>query len=173
MAATVSVKHGTGAATGGLATTNTTITNARLCTADATNDASAHPMVAPSSGTNYGYEAWTYLNADTSPTGTINNLKWYTDGSTAGWTGVTLYVGTASTYVQATGTVGTTGDASVIATTLATGFTSGSPLSPTGSISNPSTGKISQFVVLQARLSASAVAGSLSTETITWRYDET
>src|SRR4051812_19253350 len=108
MAATVSVKHGTGAVSAGLATTNTTITNARLCTADATNDATSHPLVVPSSGTNYSYEQWTYLNADTTPTGTINNVKWYTDGS-IGWTGVTLYVGTTATYVQATGTSGTTG----------------------------------------------------------------
>jgi hypothetical protein len=46
-------------------------------------------------------------------------------------------------------------------------------LSVTGSITNPSTGKISQFVVIQARLSTSAVAGTLTAETITWRYDET
>lgn len=172
MAATTSVKHGTGAASGGLPSVATTITNARLCTADATNDGSAHPLEVPASGTNYSFEQWTYLNADTSPTGTINNVKWFTDGA-IGWTGVTLYVGAAATYVQATGTPGVTGDLSTYATTLASGFTSAAPLSVAGSISNPSTGKISQFVVLQARISTSAVAGSLSGETITWRYDET
>lgn len=167
MAATISIKEANGAGP-----TATTITSARLCTSDTYNPGTNYPLIKPSSGTNRSYWKSFYLNADTSPSGTINNVKWYTDGS-IGWTGVTLYAGTTATYTQATGTQGTTGDDSAVATTDAATYTSASPLSVSGSISNPSTGKISDYVVVQADLSTSATAGSLAAETITWRYDET
>ena len=129
-------------------------------------------MVKPApSGTHYSYKKSTYLNADTSPTGTINNVKWFTDGA-IGWTGVTLNAKTVTAYAQATGTEGTTGE-EMSGGTNASGYTSGSPLSVGGSIDNPSTGKISDYVEMQAVLSDSAVAGTLAAETITWRYDET
>lgn len=169
MAATISVKQRTG--TSG-SPTNTTITNLRLNTSDTANAGTATPLVKPASGTNRSYMASLYLNADTTPTGTINNVKWYTDGS-LGWTGATLYAGTTATYTQATGTSGTTGDDSGVATTDASTLTSAAPLSVSGSLSNPSTGKISDFVVIQMDLSTSVVAGTLTTETATWRYDET
>ena len=173
MAATVSVKEANGAGP-----TNSTVTNVRLCTADAYNPGTANPLVKPSSGDNYSYWKQIYLNADTSPSGTINNIKWYTDG-TIGWTGVTLYAGTTDTYDQATGTEGTTGDeananhSQTPTMTDASTYTSGSPLSVSGSISNPSTGAISDYVVLQAKVTTSAEAGTLSSETCTFQYDET
>jgi len=167
MAATVSVKECNGAGP-----TATTITTSRLCTSDAYNPGTNYPLIKPSAGTNRSYTKTYYLNADTTPSGTINNIKWYTDGA-IGWTGVTLFAGTNASYTQATGTQGTTGDDSAVATTDASTLTSAAPLSVSGTLSNPSTGKISDYVMVQADLSTSATAGTLAAETITWRYDET
>lgn len=167
MAATVSIKEVNGASAG----TPNTITSARFCTADAYNPGTDNPLVKPTSGSNYSYKKSFYLNADTSPSGTINNIKWYSDG-TIGWTGVTIQVKTAETYAQATGTEGTTGAEMTGGASAAT-YTSASPLSVTGSISNPDTGKISHYVEMQAVVSTDAVAGSLAAETMTFKYDET
>lgn len=173
MSATTSVKESNGATPD-----VTTITNCRLCTSDAYNPGTNYPLVKPAAGSNYSYWKHLYLNADDSPTGTINNIKFYSDG-TIGWTGVTLKAGVVDTYDQATGTEGTTGDeananhsGTPTMTDVAT-YTSGSPLSLTGSIDNPDTGKISQYLVLQGVLSTDAVAGALAAETLTFRYDET
>jgi hypothetical protein len=168
MAATVSIKEINGASTG----TPTTVTSVRFCTEDAYNPGTTDPLVVPATaGTNYSYKKTHYLNADTSPAGTINNIKWYTDG-TIGWTGVTIQVKASTTYAQATGTVGVTGDV-LSGGADASGKTSASPLTLTGSIANPDTGKISQIVETQGVVSDAAVAGTLSAETITFQYDET
>lgn len=167
MAATVSVKEATGAGP-----TNTTITNSRLKTADDSTQDTNNPLVVPSSGVNWSYWKSHFLNADTTPSGTINNIKWYTDGA-IGWTGVVLRVGTTPTYTQATGTEGTTGNESSVATASADRYTSADPRDVGGSISNPSTGKISDYVVLQAMIRTTAQAGTLAQETLTFRYDET
>ena len=170
MAATVSIKEVNGASTG----TPTTITASRFCTTDSYNPTTTYPLVKPAAGSNYSYVKSFYLNADTTPAGTINNIKWYTDGA-IGWTGVTFQAGTSASYAQATGTQGTTASQMTGKTNQASAdtFTSGAPLSVTGTISNPSTGKISDYVLCQAVVSTSAVAGTLAAETITWQYDET
>lgn len=167
MAATVVVKQAVGATP-----TTTTITNLRMNTDDTVNPGTTNPLVKPAAGTNYSYVKTVYLNADTTPSGTINNVKIYSDG-TIGWTGVTLHVGSNTTYHQAEGTEGTTAAVSTVATALVSGFTSGAPKSLTGTITNPSTGKISDYVMFQARVSTSAVPGTLSAETLTFQYDET
>jgi hypothetical protein len=167
MAATVSVQQCTGAGP-----SLTSITNLRFNTDDTANPGTTNPLVKPAAGTNRSYWKTIYLNADSSPSGTINNVKIYCDGS-IGWTGCTLYMGVAQTYTQATGTAGTTGDDSAVATVDISRYTSGAPKAITGTISNPSTGKISDYVVMQTDLSTSAVAGTLAAETITWQYDET
>ena len=167
MAATVVVKQAVGSGP-----TATTITNLRFNTDDTVNPGTTNPLVKPAAGTNRSYAKTVYLNADTSPSGTINNVKIYCDGS-IGWTGCTLYIGSTGTYAQAAGTPGTTGNDNSVATAAITNYTSGSPKSLTGSISNPSTGRISDYVVMQVDLSTSAVEGTLSAETITFQYDET
>jgi len=168
MAATVSIKEVNGASPG----TATTITNLRHCTSDTYNPGTSYPIPRPSSGIKRGYWKTIYLNADTSPSGTIDNIKFYCDGS-IDWTGCTLYIGTTDTYTQATGTEGDSGDDSTVATTDITTYTSSSPLSVNGSISNPDTGKISDYVILQLDVTSSASAGLLSQETLTFQYDET
>lgn len=167
MAATVSVKQATGAGP-----TTTTITNCRFNTDDTVNPGTTNPLVKPAASVNRSYWKTVYLNADTSPSGTINNCKIYSDG-TIGWTGCTLYIGSTGTYTQATGTPGTTGNDSSVATANIQNYTSGAPKSLTGTISNPSTGRITDYVVMQVDVSTSAVAGTLSAETLTFQYDET
>jgi hypothetical protein len=167
MAATVVVKQAVG-------TTPdvTTISNLRFNTDDTVNPGTTNPLVKPAAGTNRSYWKTVYLNADTTPSGTINNVKIYCDGA-IGWTGCTLFIGSNASYQQAAGTPGTTGNDSTVATAAITNFTSGSPKSLTGSIDNPSTGRISDYVVMQVDLSTSAVAGTLAAETLTFQYDET
>ncbi len=167
MAATVVVKQSVGAGP-----SDTTITNLRFNTDDTVNPGTTNPLVKPAAGTNRSYWKTVYLNADTSPSGTINNCQIYTDG-TIGWTGVTLYGNSTGTYTQATGTPGTSGDDSSVATADMSGWTSGATKGLTGSIDNPSTGKITDYVVMQTDLSTSAVAGTLAAETITFQFDET
>jgi hypothetical protein len=155
---------------GGATPVATTVTNVRFCTEDNYNPGTGNPMVKPAAGSNYSYKKSLYLNADTSPSSIINNIKFFCDG-TIGWTGVTIECAAADTYTEATGTPGTTGDDEALNTNITT-YVTGSPLSLTGSISNPSTGKVSQYLELQAVVSTSAVAGALAAETVTFRYDE-
>jgi len=167
MSATISVKEVNGGAT----PVATTITNSRFCTKDDYNPELENPLVKPETGlTNYSFKKSLYLNADTAPSGTINNIKFYCDG-TIGWTGVDVEGKAADAYTEPTGTEGTTGDDND-GTNIET-YTSVSPLSLAGSITNPSTGKVSQYLELQAVVSDAAEAGALAPETCTFRYDET
>ncbi len=177
MAAIVNTQELNGAPAG----TPTTVTTIYLQTVDQAAQDANNPMIRPLSGVNYSFWKTIYLNAATTPTTQINNVKIYSDGA-IGWTGVTLYVGNETPvpgYEQATGTVGTTGTEMVAGhggitgrTSMAT-FTSPSPKTVTGSITNPSTGRISNLVILQTELATTAAPGVLATETLTWRYDET
>lgn len=169
MAATISIKEVNGAAAG----TPTTITTSRFKTDDSYVSDTAYPLVVPAAGSNYSYVKSFYLNADTAPAGGINNVKWFTDGA-LGWTGVTVQAGTAAAYAQATGTQGTTAPVMSGKTSQADAatFTTAVPLSVPGSIA-AATGKISDYVLLQAIVGTTAVAGTVAPETVTWRYDET
>jgi hypothetical protein len=181
MPATVTIRRWTGT-TGAPTKTDITSINTRANAEDAHSTAgTTNPIQIPSSGSNYSYWVSTQLSADTSPTGTINNLRWFADGANGFGTGVTCVGNTASAYVQATGTAGTTG------TELTTGnhaslagapvdvftHTTGSPKSVTGTISNPTTGDIGHQFVYQMVVASTASPGATPTETFTWRYDET
>ncbi len=167
-AATVSVKQATGAGP-----TTTTVTNVRFNTDDTVNPGTVNPMVKPSAGTNRSFTKTVFLNADSTPSGTINNVLLYCDG-TIGWTGCTLFVGASGTYTQATGTDGVTGNDSSLATANIERYSSvASAKAISGSITNPSTGRITDYIAMQTDLSTSAVAGTLSAETISLQYDET
>lgn len=162
--------------------TDITSINTRLNAEDAHSTAgTSNPIIVPTSGTNYSYWAATRLYYSGSGTGTINNVKWYTDGANGLGTGVTLKVQTATGYVQATGTAGTTGiilnttNYATLSGATADAFskTSGSPLSVTGSVTNPNNSEISDFVVLQVEVASTATQGATPTETMTWQYDST
>jgi hypothetical protein len=172
MAATTEIRQYTGSGP-----TGTAITNLRHKTDDNSSGTdTTYPLVKPSAGTNYGYVVSIALACTTSPAGTINNIKFYTDGTNSLGTGITIKGITTSSYTQATGTQGVSGDLSATVYTSGTDiftYTSASPLAVAGSISNPSTGKISDYVRMQMALSTSVSAGTTTTETLTFRYDET
>lgn len=174
MAATVVIKQWTGSGP-----TVTTITNLRYKTADDSSGTdTTYPLVKPSSGTNYSYVATVVPYASVAPTGTINNVKYYSDGSNTYGTGVTLK-GIAlaqGSYTQATGTQGTSGDLSAAVYTSGTDvftYSTGSPLSVTGSLVSTTGSGTFQLVQTQMALSTSVSAGTLTAETFTFRYDET
>lgn len=141
-----------------------------------TND----PIPIPTSGNKYSYWKSTTLWCSTSPTGTIDNIKLYTDGGGFG-TGIVTYVGdqTTATYDQATGSSGDSGDevvanhSQISSKTDVFSYTSGNVFAVSGSISNPNTGRISNYVVLQMKVDNTASPGDLTDETFTFRYDET
>lgn len=140
-----------------------------------------NPILRPLSGSYYSYWKSVYLNAKTTPPTQINNVKIYGPGS-YGWTGVTLYIGDETpaigSYEQAIGTLGKTGDEIVAShggittkTTMNT-YTSGSPKSVSGSISNPNTGAITPLLITQLQITTDAISGGAGTAVMTWRYDE-
>ena len=180
MAATIIINRATGAGP-----TNTAITggNSRLSTSDAPTPGTSDPIPIPGAGTSYSFWMSTRLEATGAPTGTVDNLRWYPDASNDFGTGVTLEVGVAAAYSQATGTQGTDGDE--LTSTNYTGlspadpaadsaftYNVGSPLSVTGTIT-ATTGEFGSYVALHMSVGTSAGPGTVSTETMTWKYDET
>ncbi len=176
MAATVNTRQLNGTTPG----SPSTIAAIYMQTSEQAAQDTTNILMRPLAGNYYSFWMTVYLNAESSPVTTINNVKIYSSGASP-WTGVTLYVGdeTTSTYVQATGTVGQTGSemvanhGQITARTDMNTYTSGSPKSVSGSISNPNTGRISDYVVLQCEVGTGATPGPLTGQTLTWRYDET
>lgn len=178
MAATVLVRRLTGS---GPTLTDITGINTRANAEDAhTTAGTTNSILIPAAGTNYSFWVCTRLDVTAITAGTVNNIKWYTDGSNTLGTGVTCKGNTATGYVQATGTTGTTG------TQLTTGnyatlagaptdvfaFTSGSPKSVSGSTSSVSS-TFADLMVYQIEVGTTAVAGATGSETFTWQYDDT
>lgn len=177
MAATVQIVRLTGA---GPTATDITSINTRANAEDAhTTAGTTNSILVPAAGTNYSYWVVTRLNVTAITSGTVDNVKWYTDGSNNFGTGVTCKVNTATGYVQATGTAGTTGTQLTTgnyatlagAPSDAFGYTSGSPLSVSGSAT--ATGQFGDRVVYQIEVGTTAASGATATETFTWRYDDT
>lgn len=181
MAATVQIRRWTGAS-GSPTKTNITSANTVANAQDvheATASSSSNPIKIPAAGTNYSYWVATRLFASVAPTGSITNIRWHTDGTNNFGTGVGCNVSSsASTYVQATGTVGTTGNilnntnySGVGTPSNAFTYKSTATLAVTGSISG--TGDFGNFVVYQLTVTTTASPGPTSQETFTWLYDET
>lgn len=181
MAATIDILRWTGDVGSPTKTTITSInTRANAYDTHSTSD-TTNPIQIPASGSNYSYWVSTRLTCTVTPAGTVNNLRWYTDGANGMGTGVTVVGQEATSYVQATGSVGVSG------TVLSTGnhagitgapvdvftFTTGSPKSLAGSISNPSTGDFGSWFVYQVVVGTTASPGATPSETFTWKYDET
>jgi len=196
MTATVAIKRWTGVAGGPTKTTidaagaGNTVVNASD-SHQTTAAGSSNPIKIPTvAGTNRSFWCCTRLSASVAPTGTINNLRWYTDGTNSldpGGDPNAIYCKVAradkdhaTPYVQATGTTGTSGtllskgNYAALLTNPVTAFThtSGSPLSVDGS--QTSTGDFGDFVVYQFEVNnPGASAGTTNKETFTWLYDET
>ena len=157
--------------------TTTSITNLRYKTADDPSGTdTTYPLVKPSAGTNYSYLTYVALFATTGPASTLNNIKWYSDGSSGLGTGITIKGKETNTYAQATGTQGTSGDLSSSYFTSGTDvftYTSGSPASITSNATSGNNTRYSYYWATQMSLSTSVTPGTTSTETFTFRYDET
>lgn len=167
MPATVNITSYHGAA--GATTANVDGTSIRYKVADNDTFDANNPIPIPTSGTNYSYIKQFRFNATTTPANTINNLKVYTDGANGLGTGIDIQAKTSATYTDpvANGTTALSGSPASIFTR-----TSGSPLSVTGSISNPSTGAFGDYIQTQMSVDNTATQGNSSTETITFSYDE-
>lgn len=162
--------------------TNVTAGSTRYSASDDATPGSSNPVPIPSSGTNHSFWVPTQLYALTAPTGTINNIKWYTSGANP-WTGATLEVATAPIYRQATGSVGVSGNTlnptnySTLTSTPTTDnaftYDAALPLNVTGSLVGPATGYFGEYVVTQFTLMASVTPGVLSSTLITFQWDET
>jgi hypothetical protein len=179
MPATVTIRRWTGVS-GGPTKTDITSINTRANAEDAHSTAgTTNSILVPAAGTNNSYWVATRLSVDAITGGTVNNFKWYTDGANSLGTGVTMVVNTATSYVQATGTAGTSGltlnttNYATLAGAPADAFarTSGSPLTVSGSTA--ATGDVGDFVVYQIQVGSTAASGVTGTETITWQYDDT
>lgn len=142
---------------------------------------SLYPVRAPTSGTNHSYWVVTRLYAQTSPAGTINNIRWNTDGSNNFGTGIACNGNSAAIYVQATGTLGVSGTV-LNPTNYSTLdgppadvflFDPISPFNIAGSLSSPNTGHFGDFFVYQMSVDPTASPGPTNQETFTWSYDET
>lgn len=177
MAATIKINRLTGV---GPTATDITSINTRANAEDAhTTAGTSNSILVPAAGTNYSYWVVTQLECTAITAGTVDNIKWYTDGSNNFGTGVGCNVNTASGYVQATGTAGTTGTELTTgnyatlagAPTDAFAYTSGSPLSVSGTTST--TGAFGDRVVYQITVGSTASSGATAQETFTWRYDDT
>ena len=182
MAATVTIRHWTGSAGSPTKTDVTSATTMFVTDANHYASGTTNPVPIPASSTNYSYWVPFRLQATTTPSGTINNIKVYTDGSSGYPANVAVKGNTATSYIQPTGTEGTTGDIlnTTNYTTLAGvtasifGWTSGASKSVTGSLSNPSTGDFGDFVVVQMEVPSTVTqSGETAGETLTWVWDET
>jgi len=183
MAADVQIRRWTGSS-GAPTKTNISSINTRANAEDAHSTAgTSNPIQIPGVGTNYSYWVSTRLFANSSPAGTIDNIRWHTDGTANFGTGVDANVRPATAYIQAPGTPGTTGTE---LTTVNHVSITGAPvdafsnypnattnLAVTGSVANPSTGDFGNFVVYQLTVGSTAGPGATSMETFTWLYDET
>jgi len=110
MAATIQINriYGSGAGTA----VDITSINSRMNAYDGHSTAdTSYPIRIPTSGSNYSYWCTIRLNCTATPSGTINNIRAYTDGANSLGTGVTMKWAKASTgtnagYRQATGASG-------------------------------------------------------------------
>jgi hypothetical protein len=177
MAATVIINRLTGTSPG--SKTDITSINSRVVANDIHSVAGTiNPVAIPDTGLNYSFWATTRLEVTGGLVGTIDNLRWYPTGSLS--TGVTLIGEAATSYVEASGVVGTSGDE---LTTIShpglngapgdlTLFNSGSPKSIAGSIT-ATTGDVGDRMIYQWAVGPTAQPGQTSSFTFTWKYDET
>lgn len=177
MPATILIRRLTGS---GPTATDITSINTRANAEDAHSTAgTTNPIRVPTSGTNYSYWVVTRLDCTAISGGTVDNLRWHTDGTNNFGTGVTCVGNTATGYTQATGTAGTTGDQLTTSsyTTLTAApanvftFTSGSPKTVSGSTST--TGQFGDRFVYQIEVADTSSSGATAQETFTWLYDDT
>jgi len=119
----------------------------------------------------YSFRKYFKVNFTTTPSSSISNLRFFTDGNNLD-AQVVLLADQTDTY-QENVSADSTGDTT--AHWLAVSYTKASPLVVNSGtvLSNPSTGYGTQdFVMVQAMVSASATAGVVGPQVWSYRYDE-
>jgi hypothetical protein len=158
----------------------TELTEIVFCSDDNVAPGNEHPLVKPGAGlTNRSFAKTLGFGFSTGPAVSCSDVQLYSDGA-IGWTGCTLYIGDQlpSTYVQATGSVGNSGNdmtavySGVITskTSFAT-YTSASPKTIT-MIKTSGTGIYTRFFIMQVDIADSAVVGVLGSEAISVKWLE-
>lgn len=140
---------------------------------------STNPIpIPPLSGVTLSWWCITRLQALTAPSGIINNIRWYTNGTNNWGTGVSANGNATTGYTQATGTLtnGTMLNITNYPTLVAppvnvNSFTSGSPCTIAGSTSTAA--QFGDYFVYQFMIIDSAVPGATTAQSFTWAYDET
>lgn len=183
MAATVIIERHTGVATADGGTTKSDITsiNTRSSQADVQKTTeTTNPVPVPTGADNYAYWVSARLNITVAGGyGTIDNLRWFSDAVGAG-TGITCSGADASTganvgYRQATSAIvlnQTNHTGLDVAPVNVTTLTSGSPRALGGSQST-TTGRFGDLFVHQYAVANTAGPGASTSQTFSWRFDET
>lgn len=142
--------------------------------------ADSHPTVdgsttfipIPTSGTNYSWRKSFKLNVTVAPTGTVSNLRFFSDTTSWG-TGITPYAMKKASYTQ-----GSSSDNTALFDGSAVDLTTYSSASPytinSGTVLTATTGYGTQdYLVLQVAVGTTAAPGTTSARTLTYRCDET
>jgi hypothetical protein len=178
MAATIIIERHTGAA-GPPTQTNITSGTTRLKQADNGTADAVNPV--PAVTTSYSFWASFRLECTVAPSNTVNNLKWYSDGVSAG-TGLTYKAAKASTGADAGYRIAASAillnntnhtGLDVANGTDVTTYTSGSPLSLVGTTSGTTTNGFGDYVIAQLEATSAASPGTVAARTWTFQYDET
>lgn len=157
--------------------------NLRYKTADNATIDTANPIVIPGTGSTYSYWKQVYLFCSGAPDTQIDNIRFYSDGSSGFGTGVDLKIGspsilrTGSYEVADTTSDMVTAHTSISAQSSVFDFTSGGTtfqvgISGTGDNIIDAVDEASDYVVLQMQVADDASPGTLSSETLTFIYDE-
>lgn len=165
MAATVQIVEKNGA--GGTQTDKTSGT-VRFKNADNSTVDTNNPMVVPAGGAgnyDYSFEKWLRFNVSGGTYTQITNVKAYTDGANGFGTGVTFWWKAVTAFATPAEASATTGY------TDAFTYTSGAPLT-LGAGPFTSTGEKGDHLVAMLRVEGTASQGVLTSETITFVYDE-
>lgn len=193
MAASIVINRWTGATTS-ITKTNVNGTTNRMAWSDSPADGTSNPIPIPASGSNVSWWITTRLAVtSTGPANGINNLKWYSDGSSFG-TGLTCVgnnvPGTNNSnanYVQAVNSSGTTVAGSNGQTLNTTNYanlsaapvdvttlTSSAPKALSGSLGAGITNQdFGDYFVYQLQVASTATVGTMTARTFTISYDET
>ena len=144
-------------------------------------EAASNPIVVPETGENMSFWASARLRVtENEQNHTINNMKWYTDGSNDLGTGLNVDVALASAYDQAVGDEGVAGSAIdgnhghiISAPADAFNYTSESPLDIDATApSTTGTGDIGDYVVCQGKVGASNLGGESNQEEVVFQWDQ-
>lgn len=163
ISATTSIKSYHGSSAG----TSADVTAIRFKLADNDTADTDNRIPIPSTGTQYSYLKHLALACSTSPSSLIDTVQVYGDGSLP--TGVGIFIRDHA-YSDPTSNEDT--ELSGFDDNY-TDYTSSAPLSVAGSISNPSTGKITtNYIQMQMSIATTASAGVMSDETLTVSYLE-